>query len=288
MEKTKRSNKGLYLLASVVALAFVVVACTPKAQQQAADTLTQTAPSVTVSDQQLFEGMVTVAEVVSNGAGWMVIHVDDGQGKPGAVIGQTAVNDGVNKNVVVKIDESKATAKLFAMLHIDAGEQTVYEFPGADTPEKIDGNVVVKPFNVTGIDAEAMMDDDTSLEVPAPGVDPDEVDEMIVDNGEGAIEQDDNTVVEQPTKTFNIGGANFAFSQTEIRVKKGDKVKIVFTNNGGLHDWTISEFNAAVARVSTGQTSSVEFVADKTGTFQYYCSVANHRQLGMVGNLIVE
>lgn len=284
----QKKSKGVYFLTLMLALAFVIVACTPKAQQQAADTLTETGPSVTVSDQQVFQGMVTVAEVVSNGAGWMVIHADDGAGKPGAVIGQTAVSDGVNKNVVVKIDESQATAKLFAMLHIDAGELNTYEFPGADTPEKVNNSIVVKPFNVTGIDAEAMIDDDTSLKVPAPGVDPDEIDEMIVNDGGDAIEEGDNTVVEQPAKIFNVGGVNFTFSQTEIRVKKGDTVTINFTSNGGFHDSGVDEFSARTERVNSGESSSVTFVADQTGTFEYYCSVGSHRALGMVGQLIVE
>jgi len=89
-------------------------------------------------------------------------------------------------------------------------------------------------------------------------------------------------------KTIDISGTNYTFSLEEIRVKKGDKVKIVFTSNDGFHDWTVDEFDAATSRVNTGSTASVEFVADKTGTFEYYCSVGNHRQLGMVGNLIVE
>lgn len=34
--------------------------------------------------------------------------------------------------------------------------------------------------------------------------------------------------------------------------------------------------------------TSVTFVADETGTFEYYCSVGNHRGQGMIGKLIVE
>jgi len=40
--------------------------------------------------------------------------------------------------------------------------------------------------------------------------------------------------------------------------------------------------------VTPGTPTSVTFVADKTGTFEYYCSVGNHRAQGMVGKLIVE
>src|SRR3989338_10555816 len=68
-------------------------------------------------------------------------------------------------------------------------------------------------------------------------------------------------------KTFNLSARNFAFSQTEIRVKKGDKVKIVLTSADGFHDWVVDEFSAATQRVQTGQSAAVEFVADQAGTF---------------------
>ena len=89
-------------------------------------------------------------------------------------------------------------------------------------------------------------------------------------------------------KTFNLSARNFAFSQTEIRVKKGDKVKVVLTSADGFHDWAIDEFNAKTERVNTGATTELEFTADTAGSFQYYCSVGQHRQMGMVGTLIVE
>lgn len=95
------------------------------------------------------------------------------------------------------------------------------------------------------------------------------------------------------TKTFVITGENFKFNMggkeaPELRVKEGDTVRIEFTSTGGLHDWTIDEFGAATQRVNTGGSTFVEFVADKKGTFEYYCSVGSHRQLGMRANLIVE
>lgn len=89
-------------------------------------------------------------------------------------------------------------------------------------------------------------------------------------------------------KTFNVTGKSFSFSPTEIKVKKGDTVKIVFKNDQGSHDWVIDEFKARTKVLSGGQTETIQFVADKTGTFEYYCSVGTHRQMGMKGKLIVE
>lgn len=89
-------------------------------------------------------------------------------------------------------------------------------------------------------------------------------------------------------KTFNVEGGMFYFNPKEIRVKKGNTVKIVFTNKEGFHDWGIDEFNARTAQIAAGKTETIQFVADKAGTFEYYCSVGNHRAQGMKGNLIVE
>jgi len=65
-------------------------------------------------------------------------------------------------------------------------------------------------------------------------------------------------------------------------------VRIEFTSISGIHDWTVDEFFAATDRVSDGEITAVEFVADKKGTFEYYCSVGRHRANGMKGSLVVE
>jgi hypothetical protein len=104
-------------------------------------------PSVVVNDQEIQNGTVTVASVVSDGPGWIVIHADD-NGAPGAVIGHAAVTDGENTDVVVEIDEAAATETLYAMLHTDAGQVGTYEFPGDDVPVQVDGQVVTPAFSV--------------------------------------------------------------------------------------------------------------------------------------------
>jgi cytochrome c oxidase subunit II len=89
-------------------------------------------------------------------------------------------------------------------------------------------------------------------------------------------------------KSFTVTSSSFKFSPAEMRVKKGDRVKITLNNTQGFHDLTIDEFNVATKQINGVGTDVVEFVANKTGTFEYYCSVGNHRQMGMVGKLIVE
>jgi plastocyanin len=112
-------------------------------------------------------------------------------------------------------------------------------------------------------------------------------DEGTMMKDEGMMDKD-SMMAKGETKTFSITGQSYAFSQKEIRVKKGDKVRVTLRSGDWPHDWTVDEFNARTKIVNKGEEASIEFVADRTGNFEYYCSVANHRQMGMVGKLVVE
>ncbi len=92
----------------------------------------------------------------------------------------------------------------------------------------------------------------------------------------------------QNVREFTVTGSPFKFDIKEIRVKKGEKVKIVFKNSAGTHNLTIDGLNVGTPEIQAGQETAVEFTADKAGTFEYYCSVGNHREMGMVGTLVVE
>lgn len=81
---------------------------------------------------------------------------------------------------------------------------------------------------------------------------------------------------------------NFEFSQDTIEVNKGDRVTINFESTSGFHDWWIDEFDAWTKQVNPGEKTSVTFIADKVGNFEFYCSVGNHRAAGMTGWLIVK
>ena len=96
------------------------------------------------------------------------------------------------------------------------------------------------------------------------------------------------TTMATSSQTFTVTGSNFSFDPKNITVHQGDTVTINFISSGGMHDFKIDEYNVATPKLSSGQTASVTFVADKTGSFQYYCSVGTHRAMGMWGTLIVE
>lgn len=93
---------------------------------------------------------------------------------------------------------------------------------------------------------------------------------------------------ESMVKEFMVNGSAFKFDPKEIRVKKGDMVKITFKNTGGMHDFVIDELKIATKVLQAGEEETVEFKAEKIGSFEYYCSVGNHRAMGMKGTLVVE
>lgn len=119
------------------------------------------------------------------------------------------------------------------------------------------------------------------------------IDEEIQTTVENQIPEDNqDTSVEDAdvgdVKEFTISGESYFFTPSVIKVKKGDKVKITFQNTGGFHDFTINEFGVATKQIQSPATEVIEFIADKTGNFAYYCSVGAHRSLGMEGTLVVE
>ncbi|WP_319416951.1 cupredoxin domain-containing protein [Marispirochaeta aestuarii] len=88
-------------------------------------------------------------------------------------------------------------------------------------------------------------------------------------------------------KEISVTNEGFDYMPKEIRVKKGDTIRLTYTNGGGFHDWVLDEFDAATRQIPGGRSETIEFVADRSGEFEFYCSVGNHRARGMWGKFIV-
>ena len=136
-----------------------------------------------------------------------------------------------------------------------------------------------------------------SISVADPAVDPSatilagsETEVSTVDNEGNTLVGGD--AVATPTEdgvfeaTILAGG--FYYDIEEIKVKEGDTVRLTLRSVEGSHNFALDEFGVESPVVSGDEETVIEFVADKKGTFEYYCSVGSHRELGQVGTLIVE
>ena len=114
--------------------AFATVTLTPEPTptRTPAPTPTPIAPRIEMDDQPLDDsGELTAAEVALPVPGWLVVLADD-DGEPGDPIGQTPLAGGVHANVAVTVAPELATETLYARLHLDAGAEGVFEYPGED------------------------------------------------------------------------------------------------------------------------------------------------------------
>lgn len=85
----------------------------------------------------------------------------------------------------------------------------------------------------------------------------------------------------------SIDASNFEFSKETIVVERGQTVRITLNNTQGVHDLRIEGYDVGTEVIQTGESETFEFVASEAGTFEYYCSVGSHRQMGMIGTLTV-
>lgn len=123
--------------------------------------------------------------------------------------------------------------------------------------------------------------DAPTLGVPAPGNK--DVEERVVSDNGATSEPKSNGEV----KEFIMTAKQWEFVPSTIEVNQGDTVKLKVTSTDVTHGFALSEFGIN-ERLSPGKTVEIEFVADKKGTFGFFCSVPCGRgHGGMRGQLIV-
>lgn len=80
----------------------------------------------------------------------------------------------------------------------------------------------------------------------------------------------------------------YQFDPNVITVKQGEKVRLIITALDRKHGFKLDAFRINQV-LEKGDPATIEFTADKSGTFEFHCSVVcglgHHR---MKGKLIVE
>ena len=114
-----------------------------------------------------------------------------------------------------------------------------------------------------------------------------------------------------PPRALSLTMSDLAFEPETITVREGERVEVQLTNTGSMeHDFTIDDLPLEGLRSSGGtqaaghahheadaalhialaarDVGSLEFAATESGAYEYYCSVAGHREAGMSGVFVVE
>ena len=80
----------------------------------------------------------------------------------------------------------------------------------------------------------------------------------------------------------------FQFAPKSWEIPAGELVKIVIQNRGTVeHDFAIPELKIAV-KAAAGKNTEKDFAPIKAGIYNVECTVAGHKESGMVGTLVVK
>ena len=115
----------------------------------------------------------------------------------------------------------------------------------------------------------------------------------------------------KPATELTLDATDFAYSPLSITVPAGEPVLLTLKNSGYLeHDFVIEKIDVKTDVIQdsgsdahhahgaeanydlhfaaqVGEASVIQFTVSEPGTYQFFCSVAGHKEAGMVGELIV-
>ena len=118
---------------------------------------------------------------------------------------------------------------------------------------------------------------------------------LVAAGGQEQVDEDKQVADGEPDVVLELTAEGREFyiagedeENPDLTVAQGDVVQVKLEITGGFHDWVVDVFDVANEQMSAGNTDTIQFVADESGEFEYYCSVGTHRQEGMYGTLIVE
>jgi cytochrome c oxidase subunit II len=87
---------------------------------------------------------------------------------------------------------------------------------------------------------------------------------------------------------FQITSRKYEFGPSSLRAKKGDHLRLVIVALDHDHGFRLDEFHIN-KKIERGKTVTVDFTADKAGTFSFRCSnFCGLGHGGMKGTLVVE
>jgi cytochrome c oxidase subunit 2 len=75
-----------------------------------------------------------------------------------------------------------------------------------------------------------------------------------------------------PPRAFEMIASRFSFEPETLEVTEGERVRLTLRSSDTEHGFSVRKLNLKVAVPKTGEPVTVEFVADKAGTYEFKCS----------------
>lgn len=111
-----------------------------------------------VVEDQATAGQIIVKTVATSRDGWVSVHKSQADGSMQAPesIGQARVDSGDSEDIIVDLWEAPAVGdKLWVLLHVDAGDRGLYEFPDKDVAVYKNGEIMARSFKIESYDQAA-------------------------------------------------------------------------------------------------------------------------------------
>ena len=116
--------------------------------------------------------------------------------------------------------------------------------------------------------------------------------EEVMENTEELGEEAMEELGMDETLEVTMDTGEFFFAPDTLEVKPGQTVELTLTNSEGEmpHDFVIDELDVQSDEIVQGEETVVTFTVPESAageTYEFYCSVGQHRANGMVGTLVV-
>jgi heme/copper-type cytochrome/quinol oxidase subunit 2 len=93
---------------------------------------------------------------------------------------------------------------------------------------------------------------------------------------------------DQSVRTIDVVASRFKFEPAVISVARGDRVRLRLRSADRDHQFAIKSFRVSALIPKTGEPVTVDFVADRAGTFEFTCAeYCGTGHSGMKGRLVV-
>lgn len=112
------------------------------------------------------------------------------------------------------------------------------------------------------------------------------------DAGSGAsapVGESGDAAAPPAAQDITILGKDIAYEPTEISGEVGQPLNITLENTGALeHNITWEESDELFIDTQAGESADGTITFDEAGEYGFYCSVAGHREAGMVGTVTIQ